>query len=46
MTIIPSKLRLCIVGRSIEMFDYDKTYNPMNCDDNITISCKYSLNKF
>lgn len=42
MTIIPHKLRLCIVGRAIEMFDYDKTYNPSNCDDNVTICCKYS----
>ena len=40
MAIIPNRLRLCIVGRTIEMFDYDKAYSPNNCDDNVAISCK------
>ena len=42
MTIIPSRQRVCVVGRTLEMFDYDKAYNPNTCDDHPPVWCGYS----
>lgn len=41
MTVIPKPLKLCFTGRSISIFEYDKSYNPNMIDDIPAVCCKY-----
>lgn len=41
MTIILKPLKLCFTGRTVNIFEYDKNYNPSNVDDFPAVCCKY-----
>jgi len=38
---IPHPLKLIISGRTIQMYDYDKGYNPNFVDDYLANCCKF-----
>ncbi|KRX07968.1 WD40-repeat-containing domain [Pseudocohnilembus persalinus] len=40
-TYIPKPLKLAFVGRTLQMFEYDKNYNPKFVDDYVAICCKF-----
>jgi len=41
LTYIPKPLSLAVCGKSVQLFEYDKNYNPVFADDNVSVSCAY-----
>ena len=38
---IPKPLKLCFAGRTVEIYEYDKNYNPLYVDDFVAIKCYF-----
>lgn len=41
MTYIPKPLKLAFSGRTVQIFEYDKNYNPKYVDDYVAICCRF-----
>lgn len=41
LCVIKKPLKMVIVGNGVNMFEYDKLYNPNTADDNYSLCCKF-----